>query len=130
MIIRKVTGLAAVALVLSLATVAWAANVKYTAELIAQRGDELATGRALWQTRGSTATFTVVVDDVMSTDLATVWVDGRFIGEFDIVDGSGAMIITNQQESAVFPGVQPGSKIVIYAGDTDRPILYGSFRTN
>lgn len=129
MFTRKLTGFAAVAVVLGLASMAWAADVKYAAQLTAQRGDQLATGRALWQAQGRMVTFSVFVDNVRSADFATVWVDGRYVGQFEIFDGSGSLVITNQQEAIQVPQVNPGSEIVIFAGDTDRPILYGWFRS-
>ncbi len=129
MITRKLIGLAAVALVLGLATSAWAADAKFTAELIAQRGDELAIGRAVWQTQGRTTTFSVFADHVTSTDRVMVVVNDRYIGEFDIVDGSGMLIISDQQEASQLPQIRPGSKIVLYSVDDLAPVLYGTFRT-
>jgi hypothetical protein len=126
MFTRKLTGLATLGLVLGLASAALAADMKYTAQLTAQRGDQLATGRAVWQAQRPVVTLTVFVQGVTSADWATVVVDGQYVGEFEIVDGSGFLTVSNEQE-AVVPNVQPGSSIVIYAEDTDRPILYGTF---
>jgi hypothetical protein len=106
------------------------AQTTYSAHMIAQRGDQLAKGRAVWQAQDQAITFSVHVDAVRSAEWVTVVVDGRYVGEFDIVDGSGALVLTNQQEAAEVPRVHAGSNIVIYAEDTDRPILYGAFRSN
>ena len=94
-----------------------------------RHGDQMAYGRAVWQVQGTLTTFAVTVHDVSSADWMTVVVDGRNVGEFEVIDGSGSMTISIVQEAGV-PHVQPGSKIVFFAEDTDRPILYGKFRSN
>jgi hypothetical protein len=129
MFTRKLCGLVAGVVILGLASVAWAADTTYVAQLTAQRGDQLATGRAMWMAQGGMVTFSVFVENVRSADFVTVTVDGRVVGTFEIIDGSGFLVIRNQQEVNQVPPVFAGSLIVIFAEDTDRPILYGAFRT-
>jgi hypothetical protein len=126
--IRKAAGLC-LALVFALPVAAFAAETRFEAHLMPTREDPRASGRASVQTDAGLVTLTLQVDNVASTDLAMVLVQGRFVGLLEIVDGVGALSLqaTNRAGAAI-PQVQAGSPIEVIAIDDDAVILHGRLR--
>ncbi len=121
-------GLAA-ALLIGLPTAAFAADGNLSANLDGTRNDEQAMGGAQWfsEGEGRHTTLKVRVAHVSTTELATVYVNGRFVGVIDISRGAGTLNLDTRDGERRVPIVEQGSTIKVY-GEDDAPILVGTFR--
>ncbi len=126
---RKLVGLAAVVLVLGLAAIANAAEIKYAAYLEGTRADPRAYGRADWISTHREINFSVHVENVAVDDVAFVYVDGELMGVLAIVHG-GSQIHVNLEKgkSPGFPRVKTGSTVEVYTPQNEL-ILRGTFRS-
>ncbi len=124
---RMFAGMAA-AVLIGLPTAAFAADAKFTTHLEGTRNDPRAMGRAAWVSEGRSITLSVQLAHVSSTELATVYVNGRFVGVIDVSAGAGTLNLDNRKaEDNAIPIIKNGSTIEVY-GDDDTPILVGMFR--
>jgi hypothetical protein len=75
--------------VLGLPSAALAADIRFRAEFTATAADPLADGHADWRldTQTGVRRLSVEVEDVASTTQAMAFVNGRFVGMLNIVNG-------------------------------------------
>ncbi len=122
---RKLSGLAAVALMLGFAAVAVAADCRHLAHLQGTRYEPRASGRALCMTIGDQVTLSVAVEKINFHDVAFIVVDGELAGRMNLQEGRGALELTASTE-AVAP-ITSASAVSVFSSDGTL-LLHGKFR--
>jgi hypothetical protein len=125
---RKLAGLLAAALVLGLPAIATAADIKFRADFTATQTDPLADGHADWRLNTVTGqiTLSVEVEDVASTTTAFAYVNGRFVGVLNIVNGFADLNLDNTQGDRI-PRVTNGTVAQVRRASDGALILFGTF---
>ncbi len=92
--------------------------------------DPRAEGRASLEAGDGQVFLSVMVTNVAATDLASVFVEGEFIGQIDIREDGVGLLEVGAHESDM-PRLKPGSTIAVYdatQADVQAPLLLGTFR--
>ncbi len=117
----------AVAILLATATSAAAADATLQARLFGQRGDQDASGRAIWSIDSTgQAALVIQVAQVSTSEMLLTFVDGQFVGTFRINSvGAGMFVASGAAET---DGPRPGSIIELVRAEDEVVILSGVFR--
>jgi hypothetical protein len=110
-------------------TVASAADVNLQAGLFGQRGDQDATGRALYTMDRTGEVLIVRVTSVSTSDRLMVYVDDQFVGTIQVINETGRLIVQDSAGESDIPLVQPGSMISLYRAEDGVQILFGEFES-
>ncbi len=126
--VKTMAGLLVATAMLGLPGTASAEDIKFRADLVATSVDPLASGHADWSldTQNGQRKLSVEVEDVASTTVALAYVNGRFVGVLNIVNGFADLNLDSQQGDR-FPRVTTGSTAQVRRASDGALILSGTF---